>query len=120
MNATTLADQYFTMWNAAAADRRAELIAGTWTDDATFQDPSFETAGHDELNKLVGAAQQMFPGLSFVRIGDIDEHHNYLRWTWHLKAEGQEPVAGGTDIVVLAADGKIQQLIGFHDFAPAH
>ena len=120
MNATALADQYFAMWNAADADRRAELIAATWTDDATFQDPSFETTGHDELNKLVGAAQQMFPGLSFVRIGGIDEHHGYLRWTWHLQADGQEPVAGGTDIVVLAEDGKIRKLIGFHDFAPAH
>ena len=114
MNANALADQYFAMWNAADADRRAELIAGTWTEDATF-----ETNGHDELNKLVGAAQQMFPGLSFVRIGDIDEHHTYLRWTWYLPAEGQEPVAGGTDIVVLTAGGKIEKLIGFHDFTPA-
>ena len=120
MNANALADQYFAMWNAADADRRAELIAGAWTEDATFVDPSFETNGHDELNKLVGAAQQMFPGLSFVRIGDIDEHHTYLRWTWHLQADGQEPVAGGTDIVVLTEDGKIKKLIGFHDFTPAH
>jgi len=120
MNASALADQYFAMWNEAGADRRAELIAGTWTEDATFVDPSFETNGRDELNKLVGAAQQMFPGLSFVRVGDIDEHHTYLRWTWHLQADGQEPVAGGTDIVVLAPDGKIEKLIGFHNFAPAH
>ena len=120
MNASALADQYFAMWNEAGADRRAELIASTWTEDATFVDPSFETFGHDELNKLVGAAQQMFPGLSFVRVGDIDEHHTYLRWTWHLQADGQEPLAGGTDIVVLSADGKIQKLIGFHNFAPAH
>src|SRR5947199_10638128 len=101
MNANALADQHFTMWHAADADRRAELIAAAWTADATFQDPSFETTGHDELNKLVGAAQQMFPGLSFVRIGDIYEHHSYLCWTLHLQAEGQEPVGGGTDSVVL-------------------
>jgi ketosteroid isomerase-like protein len=120
MTSTTLADQYFAMWNEADADRRAELIAATWTEDATFVDPSFEANGPDELNKLVGAAQHMFPGLSFVRIGDIDEHHNYLRWAWHLRAEGQEAVAGGTDIVVLSDDGKIKKLIGFHDFAPEH
>ena len=89
------------MWNEADADRRAALIEANWAADATFVDPSFEVTGHDDLNKLVGAAQQMFPGLAFVRIGDIDEHHTYLRWTWHLTAEGQEPVAGGTDIVLL-------------------
>ncbi|MEU8227279.1 nuclear transport factor 2 family protein [Kribbella sp. NPDC048915] len=120
MNATALADQYFALWNAADADRRAELLADHWTADATFQDPSFDAAGHDELNKLIGATQQMFPGLRFARIGDINEHHGYLRWSWHLGAEGQEPVAGGTDIVVLSSDDKIQKLIGFHDFAPAH
>ncbi|MGW1340906.1 nuclear transport factor 2 family protein [Kribbella sp. NPDC002412] len=117
---STLADQYFAMWNEADADRRAALIEASWATDGTFVDPSFEATGHDELNKLVGGAQQMFPGLAFVRIGEIDEHHSYLRWTWHLKAEGQEPVAGGTDIVLLTADGRIQRVIGFHDFAPAH
>jgi hypothetical protein len=120
MNAAALADKYFELWNAADADHRAGLLAETWTADATFVDPSFEATGHEELNKLVGGAQQMFPGLSFVRIGAIDEHHGYLRWSWHLRAEGQEPVAGGTDIVVLTADGRIQRLIGFHDFAPQH
>jgi hypothetical protein len=117
---TALADQYFAMWNESDADRRASLIAEIWTEDATFVDPSFEATGHDDLNKLVGAAQQMFPGLAFVRIGDIDEHHTYVRWTWHLTAPGQEPVAGGTDIVLLTEDGRINQVIGFHDFAPAH
>jgi hypothetical protein len=117
---TALADQYFAMWNEADADRRAALIEANWATDARFVDPSFDVTGHDDLNKLVGAAQQMFPGLAFVRIGEIDEHHTYVRWTWHLKAEGQEPVAGGTDIVLLTADGRIQQVIGFHDFAPAH
>jgi hypothetical protein len=119
MNASKLADQYFAMWNEADADRRAALIADTWTTDASFVDPSFEVTGQDDLNKLVGTAQQMFPGLAFVRTGEIDEHHTYLRWTWHLKAPGQDPVAGGTDIVLLA-DGRIHQIIGFHDFAPAH
>ena len=120
MNAQALADQYFAMWNEASADRRAALIETIWTAEATFVDPSFEVTGHDALNKLVGTAQQMFPGLSFVRIGDIDEHHTYLRWTWHLTAPGAEPVAGGTDIVVLAEDGRIDRVIAFHDFAPAH
>ncbi len=120
MTTQTLADQYFATWNEPDADRRAELIAATWTETSTFVDPSFETHGHDELNKLMGAAQQMFPGLSFVHIGEVEEHHIYRRWTWHLKAEGQDPVAGGTDIVRVDDDGLITHLIGFHDFAPEH
>ena len=59
MTINALADQYFAMWNEADADRRASLIAESWAQNATFVDPSFEVTGHDDLNKLVGAAQQM-------------------------------------------------------------
>ena len=79
MTAQTLATQYFATWNEPDADRRAELIAATWTETSSFVDPGFETHGPDELNKLIGAAQQMFPGLTFVHVGEIDEHHNYYR-----------------------------------------
>jgi hypothetical protein len=120
MTTTALADQYFAMWNEADTDRRATIVEAIWSTDGLFVDPSFEVNGREDLNKLVGAAQQMFPGLAFTRIGEIDAHHNRLRWTWHLGAPGQEPVAGGTDIVTLDPDGKIQEVNGFHDFAPAH
>jgi hypothetical protein len=115
-----LADQYFAFWNETAADRRSELAETVWSADGLFLDPSFEVTGRDDLSKLVATAQQMFAGLSFTQVGEIDAHHNRLRWTWHLGAEGQDPVAGGTDIVTLDADGKIQEVNGFHDFAPAH
>jgi hypothetical protein len=114
----TLADQYFAMWNETDADRRAALIAEIWADGGTFVDPMFDVTGADELDKLVEGVQQMFPGLGFVRTGTIDEHHDYLRWTWHLTAPGQEPVAGGTDIVTLTADKKIRHVTAFHDFVP--
>ncbi|WP_020388596.1 nuclear transport factor 2 family protein [Kribbella catacumbae] len=120
MNATTLAGQYFAMWNEADADARSAIISKTWAPEGSFVDPSFEVSGYDGLNKLVGTAQQMFPGHAFSVTGEIQEHHNRLRWTWHLAAEGQEPVAGGTDVVTLAPDGRIHEVIGFLDFAPAH
>ena len=115
-----LAGQYFAMWNEADADRRAEIIEATWTADGVFVDPSFEVAGHEGLTKMVETAHQMFPGHAFSRTGEIQQHHNHLRWSWHLAAAGQDPVAGGTDVVTLDADGKIQSVVGFLDFAPAH
>ena len=115
-----LATQYFAMWNEADADRRAEIIEAAWSTDGTFVDPTFEVSGYEGLTKMVEAAQQMFPGHAFSLTGEIQEHHNHLRWTWHLAATGQQPVAGGTDVVSLDADGKIQQVVGFLDFAPAH
>jgi hypothetical protein len=115
-----LADQYFAMWNEADADRRAELISGAWSTDGAYVDPSFEVNGHDGLTKMVETAHQMFPGHFFKLAGEIDEHHNRLRWSWELAAEGAPAVAGGTDVVTLDADGKIREVVGFINFAPAH
>lgn len=62
----------------------------------------------------------MFPGHSFRLAGEIDVHHNRLRWRWELAAEGQPAIAGGTDCATLDADGKLCEVVGFFDFAPAH
>lgn len=117
---TTVADQYFAMWNEDDADVRAQIIAALWVDEAMFVDPSFEVTGQDGLTKMVETAHEMFPGFRFTRTGTIDEHHNRLRWSWELAAEGQPAVAGGTDVVTLAPSGKILEVIGFLNFAPAH
>lgn len=119
MNATALAGQYIAMWNEADADLRAGIIEQVWSADGVFVDPTFEVSGHDGLTKMVEAAQQMFPGYAFALTGEVAEHHNRLRWSWHLATAGQEPVAGGTDTVTLTEDGKISEVIGFLDFAPA-
>ncbi|ADB29467.1 conserved hypothetical protein [Kribbella flavida DSM 17836] len=119
-NAAALADRYFALWNETDSDRRATAITTTWASDGAFVDPSFEATGHQELNALIAGAQQLFPGHRFTRTGEIDHHHNHLRWTWELAAEGRAPIAGGTDIVTLTPAGQIQQVIGFLDFAPAH
>jgi hypothetical protein len=115
-----LADRYFGMWNTDDADARAAIIAETWVDEGSFVDPSFEVSAHDGLSKMVETAHDLFPGYRFTRTGDIDEHHNRLRWTWELAADGQPPVAGGTDVVTLHPNGKIIEVIGFLNFAPAH
>ena len=120
MNATTLATRYFAMWNEADADLRAGIIEQIWSTEGVFVDPTFEVTGHEGLTKMVEAAHQMFPGHAFSATGQVEEHHNRLRWTWHLAATGQQPVAGGTDVITLTEAGKIHEVIGFLDFAPAH
>ena len=120
MNASTLAGQYIAMWNETDAEARAGIIEQIWSADCVFVDPNFDVNGHDGLSKMVETAHQMFPGFAFSLTGEVDEHHNRLRWSWHLAAEGQVPVAGGTDVATLDADGKLGEVVGFHDFEPAH
>jgi hypothetical protein len=120
MTSTAVVDSYLAMWNEPDADARAAAIADLWSDEALYVDPMFEANGHDELAKMVATGQEMFPGHTFTRTGTIDEHHNRLRWSWELAQPGQPAVAGGTDIATVAPSGKILEVIGFIDFAPAH
>ena len=120
MNASTLAGQYIAMWNETDAEARAGIIEQIWSADCVFVDPNFDVNGHDGLSTMVEDRAPVFPGFVFSLTGEVDEHHNRLRWSWHLAAEGQVPVAGGTDIATLDAGGKLGEVIGFHNFAPAH
>ncbi|WP_432944080.1 nuclear transport factor 2 family protein [Kribbella sp. CA-253562] len=120
LNPTALAEQYLAIWNETDAERRGAALEATWAPDGTFVDPSFEAAGYEELGAMIATAQQMFPGLRFQPTGTVDAHHDRIRWTWELAAEGQPAVAGGTDIVTVGPDGRIRSVIGFLDFAPAH
>jgi hypothetical protein len=52
--------------------------------------------------------------------GNVDAHHNVLRFSWELvPAAGGDPLAIGFDVAVTRADGRIGNLVGFLDKAPA-
>jgi hypothetical protein len=113
-----LVERYFDMWNAHDADERRAVVASTFVEDGTYVDPLFDVAGHEGLDGMVAAAHQAYPGLRFRRTGEVDVHHDRVRWSWELGADGQPAVAGGVDYARLAADGRLAEVTGFIDFAP--
>ncbi len=113
-----LIDTYIACWNEADAARRAGLAAEAFAKGATYTDPLMEGSGADGIAAMIGAAQAHFPGHRFSRRGGVDAHHNLLRFAWELAAEGQAPVAAGTDMAELTADGRFARVIGFIDLAP--
>jgi hypothetical protein len=107
-------DGYFAMWNEPDPRRRRELIAATWSTDATYVDPMLAAAGHDALDGMVAAVHQQFPGHRFQLTSTVDAHHNRARWSWELAGPGgSPPVAAGIDVAVLAPDGRLVQVTGF-------
>ena len=54
---------------------------------------------------MIAAAQQQFPGHRFELADGPDPHHDRVRFTWHLVADGGAPVAVGFDFGTVAADG---------------
>jgi hypothetical protein len=113
-----LIDRYIAVWNEVDPQRRAELIAHTWTEDSTYLDPLVQGTGRRGIDAMIDAVQKKFSGLKFRRTGAVDAHHDCVRFAWEL-APGQGPaVAGGTDFGVIR-DGLLRQITGFIDFAPA-
>jgi hypothetical protein len=110
-------DRTIACWNQGDAARRRDLIAATFTEAATCCDPMLRGEGQAGIDALFAAARQQFPGLRFHR-GGADAHHDRLRFAWELGPEGAAPVAGGTDMAVVAVDGRLPAVTGFIDFAP--
>ncbi|AIY39364.1 putative isomerase [Collimonas arenae] len=113
--AHAIASRYIAAWSETDVARRRALIATVFTPEAVYLDPMARSAGHDGLDAMIGAVQQQFAGLRFKLHGKQDGHNDVVRFFWTLGADGAEPVAYGTDIAVVAADGRISKVTGFLD-----
>lgn len=117
-NATQIAQRYIDTWNETAPNRRLALLIEHWSDDAHYLDPMMQANGHTGINALIGAVQQRFPSCRFFLHGTPDGHNDRVRFSWSLAPAGAEPIAGGTDFIRLAADGRIRSVSGFLDRVP--
>jgi hypothetical protein len=116
---TDVVERYLAVWNETDPARRRALIAQTWAEDASYHDPVMQGDGHAGIDTLVQGVQQQFPGFRFRQLGAADGHHSYVRFAWELgPADGPAPIAG-SDIAVLAPDGRVQRVVGFLDRVPA-
>jgi hypothetical protein len=116
--ATTAIDGYFAMWNERDPNRRRELIAATWTPDASYIEPLMAVEGYEALEEGVAGMQAQFPGHTIRPAGEIETHHDRARWRWELVGpEGGEALAAGTNVGTLAPDGRLRQVTGFFDHA---
>jgi hypothetical protein len=110
-------DNYIAMWNETDPDKRRTLVAATVTEEAGYVDPLMTGDGIDGIDAMIAAAQQQFPGHKFTLSAGPDAHHDHVRFSWSLSADGGEPIAAGTDFATIAADGRLRSVIGFLDSA---
>jgi hypothetical protein len=109
----TLVDNYIAMWNETDPDQRRALVADTVTDDADYVDPLMEGTGVDGIATMIGAAQAQFPGHRFTLVAGPEAHHDRVRFSWSLAADGSAPVAIGVDFASLSGDGRMRSITGF-------
>jgi len=113
-----LVDRYIETFNETDAARRRALIAATWTGSASYLDPVMQGEGPDEIDAMIRGVQDRFPGHRFQRIGDVDAHHDRVRFSWELLSPSGPALVKGTDFGVVN-DGRLSTITGFFDQLPA-
>ena len=112
-------DAYISIWNETDGDRRRELIAQTWTEEATYVDPVLKGDGPAGIDAMTASAQAQFPGHAFRRTGAADAHHDWVRFGWELvNVASGEPLIAGIDVAQVAPDGRLRSIVGFLDRVP--
>ena len=112
--------RYIAVWNERDADARRTAVAKLWTEDGTYTDPLAEVEGHEAIEAVVAGAREQFPGHVFELTGNVDSHHDIVRFGWELMPEGGgEPVVIGFDVATVTGDGRLRNVYGFLDKVPA-
>jgi len=117
-DAKTIAARYIELWNERNPQRRRDLLAGNWTNDAHYVDPLMAGDGHDGIDALVAGVQQRFPDFRFALIGEPNGYGDHVRFSWGLGPDGVDAPIKGTDFAVLNS-GRIRNITGFLDQVPA-
>jgi hypothetical protein len=137
MTTDLIADTYISLWNEPDAERRRALIARLWTEDAEhaldppadvraaatrvgFENPALVVRGHDELEGRVTRAYEEFiaPGEHAFRVAPAGALRvgEAVKFAWQMVAVADGTVAGGgTDVLLLAPDGRIRRDYQFID-----
>lgn len=112
-----LIDKYFKSLNETNGNRRRELIKQIWAEDGKFASPFAEVNGHEAIDAKIQETQKQLPeGTLIKRTSDIEFLHNNFRLSFEAQKDG-EAFIGGVDFGIVA-DGKLQLMVGFFDFAP--
>ena len=114
-----LASRYIEMFNEADGARRRRALEQLYTHDARYVDPHQDLTGPEQIDEFIAATQARFPGYHFALGGPVDAHHDQARFNWNATAPGEtEPSYVGFDVIV-ADDGRVRNVYGFMDNAPA-
>jgi hypothetical protein len=137
-SAAELAEKYMALWNEPDADRRRRMIAELWTEDGSqiLQPPqemreiaaspgiglaaTLEARGHSELQARATTSYEHWvgsEGLSFRARDDAQRLGDVVKFHWEAVADDGSTAAVGLNVLVLAADGRVQRNYTFVDGA---
>ena len=129
-SAAQLAENYIALWNEPDADRRRRMIAELWTEDGRhiLQPPHeiraiaarpgvamtaiLEARGFEEIEARAASAYEHWvgsEGLSFRGRDDAERLADVVTFHWEAVAKDGEVAGVGLNVLVVAADGRIER-----------
>ena len=110
---------YAAAWCEPDIDRRRAFLENAWSDDGTYQDPSVEAVGREQLIALIGDMHQKFPGARVEITSGVSEHHGKVYFEWEMIAGDGSFAIRGVDFGSFSADGRLSKIVGFFGPPPA-
>jgi hypothetical protein len=115
-----LVQRYVAVWNEPDPRRRLDAVATLWSEHGAHVNPQQAFSGHDAITAEAARVYAMCgaKGQRFRCAGRVDGHHDAVRMDWELvDADGASVLAGGTNLLLLQPDGRLQRDVQFD--APA-
>lgn len=107
---------YIETWNETDAARRRAGVARAWVDGGRYRDPVMASDGHAGIDVMLAGVQARFPGFVLKRTSKVESHNGvFVRFAWSLGPAAGPAVVEGVDFATLAADGRLEQVVGFID-----
>lgn len=109
---------YIDAWSEPEPDRRAALLAISWSEEGIYRDPQMEAKGRAALSDYIGTVHERMAGARLAYTSGISKHHGHIYFSWQLIASDGKVVLKGVDFGTLAGDGRLRQIVGFFGDLP--
>ena len=109
---------YGSAWNEPDAEKRQCLLEQSMSANATYVDPTIDTANLGDLAGRIGDFQTSAPKASIAQLSGLDSRTGELRFAWDFRNDGTSAITG-LDYMEIAEDGRIASIRGYWDPVPA-
>ena len=112
---------YLAAWNERDPAKRQAAVARAWDEQGSYRDGHREGVGHAAIAEMIAKVHGAFdPNYRFRLVSKIEAHDGHVRFSWQAGGTPEAPLFfAGTDFCSVGADGRLNQVIGFTDAAPA-
>lgn len=111
--AAGVVDAWFGLWTEADEAARADTLGRLAAPDVRFRDQFSMLEGVADVNAHIGAYQRFMPGMCLERKGDVRHCQGTVLADWVALMKDGQRRAAGTNVFVLAAEGRIDSVTGF-------